>query len=96
MGRVETHRPLATPITRRPVHEIAQDIRFSMPKGTSTWTFCKPYVEALETLERWDEDFGADSAREIGLRFLCNAAGWRGERAKALKDEIREALGVER
>lgn len=48
-----------------------------------------PYVEAMETMQDIGEHYLLDSGQEIVLRFLCNASGWRGPTAKAVKAELK-------
>lgn len=36
----------------------------------------------------------ADNAREIVARFLCNAGGWRGPVARAVKLELKQLAGI--
>jgi hypothetical protein len=80
--------------TLRAVSDIASDIRQHMPTGTMTRIFCRPYIEAMGQLLTWEDNYGAESAHEIGLRFLSNASHWRGPDAARIKAEIRTALGV--
>lgn len=71
---------------------IAAEIRANFPRGSSSWIYARPYVEAMECLVSWRDVYGVESAREIGLRFLCNAGGWRGPVAARVKAEIKAAL----
>lgn len=52
----------------------------------------KPYVDAMHLLNSINDTYGYDDARDIVLRFLGNASGWRGEKAKAVKQELKEML----
>lgn len=73
---------------------IAADIRRLFPKGGSAWVYVKPYVEAMEQLVSWRDVYIRESGEEIALRFLSNASAWRGPEAKAIKAEIKAAVGV--
>ncbi len=88
--------PQATlaPLAHRHPMAIAADIRRHMPQATATWTFTRPYVIAMDNLDSWLGTYGCESAREIGLRFLCNAGQWKGPDAKRIKNDIRRALGM--
>lgn len=48
----------------------------------------KPYLDAMRTLTRIDQNYGLDSGKEIVLRFLCNAQSWRGPNARLIKAEL--------
>lgn len=51
-----------------------------------------PYIGAIGMLSKIGEPYGADFAGEVELRFLCNAAGWRGPVARALKARLKVLL----
>ena len=77
----------------RPLHVIADDI-------LNHWTECKgnsrdwsmPYIRAMRHLITIDGMYGSDDAREIVIRFLGNAQGWRGPDARRVKQELKEML----
>lgn len=48
-----------------------------------------PYADAMRSLDTVGDMYYADRADDIVQRFLGNAAGWRGEKAKAIKAELR-------
>lgn len=78
--------------TLRPLSDIARDIRRSWrtKSGTSSVYFgAVPYLDALSTLSSISDSYGLDSALSIVLYFLANASTFRGEKAKALKDELK-------
>lgn len=52
----------------------------------------KPYLDAMRDLDSIDDMYMMDSARDIVLRFLCNAQTWRGEVAKRIKKELNAML----
>lgn len=54
---------------------------------------CVPYLEALCSLASIDDMYGADSARNIVVGFLANAASWKGDTARAVKAELKRRLG---
>ena len=51
-----------------------------------------PYVNAMQSLETIDDEYGADSAKSIVLYFLSNANTWRGEVARRVKAELKEMV----
>jgi hypothetical protein len=68
---------------------IAASIRAKWPKP---YFGAVPYIEAMSQLDGINENFMCDSARDIVLRFLGNAATWRGPDAKAIKAELKAML----
>ena len=70
----------------RSIHEIAYEIRKDWAKVNYA---AVPYLEAMSGLEKITDNYGADSARSIVLYFLGNANSYRGEKAKALKAELK-------
>lgn len=81
----------------RPVNKIAAevDVIFRQLKQQSNpfWvTSARPYVSAMLTMESFKGYYGIDSGIDIGKRFLVNTQAWRGEDARRIKDEIRQAL----
>ena len=51
-----------------------------------------PYLQAMLSLDSIDDDYGADHGRAIVRYFLSNASGYRGETARRLKAELKQAL----
>ena len=51
-----------------------------------------PYLSAMKGLNSINESYGFDSARSVVLYFLGNASSFRGERAKQLKQELKDHL----
>ncbi len=70
----------------RPIFEIARDI---YADWTSPYFGASPHMEAMRSLDRITDPYGADSGRSIVLYFLGNAAAWRGEKARAIKAELK-------
>jgi len=70
----------------REIHEVARDIRREWKKVNFA---AAPYLSAMQTLTDKDSAYGLDSAQEIVARFLCNASGFRGGNAPALKAELK-------
>ena len=76
-------------MTNRPIYEIARDIRVAWPKISP---YAKPYLDAMESLSSVWDSYHRDTGRDVVLRFMCNAAGFRGDKARALKAELKAAL----
>lgn len=69
--------------------EIAEIIRKDWKKVNFA---AVPYLEAMSGMDSINDNFVADSGREIVLRFLCNAQTWRGPVAKEVKKELNRRL----
>ena len=82
----------------RPLHKIAADILVAWgPKcrslGAPTYVqFSLPYVDAMLELQSITDTYGLDDAEGIVLRFLTNAASWRGDKARQIKSELNAHL----
>lgn len=75
----------------RPLYAIARDIRANWPKVNYA---AAPYLQAMQNLESISDKHGFDDARSIVLYFLSNATSWRGEKAKAIKGELKTMAGI--
>jgi hypothetical protein len=73
----------------RPLYEIAKDI-------SNDWRnvnyAAKPYLAAMRDLNHISDRYLYDSAESVVLRFLSNAASWRGEKARAIKAELKSMV----
>ena len=54
----------------------------------------EPYLSAMADLETINDYYGADDGKEIVTYFLCNAASYRGEHAKAIRAELKRRVGI--
>jgi hypothetical protein len=73
----------------RSISIIAREVRQDWKKVSP---HAAPYLEAMGTLESINEKYYYDSARSVVAYFLSNATGWRGDKAKAIKKELKEML----
>jgi hypothetical protein len=73
-------------MTHRPIYEIARDIHRDWAKVNFA---AKPYLDAMSSLQAITDSYGFDNARSIVLYFLSNASSYRGDKAKALKAELK-------
>ena len=62
------------------------------PKIKAYQIHAMPYVQAMLNLTRVSDHYGLDDAEGIILRFLTNAAPWRGEVARQVKLELNQHL----
>jgi hypothetical protein len=75
--------------TIRPLHAIAADIKDDWTKPNYA---AVPYLEAMRILDGIDDKFYYDSADSIVRYFLANAGQWRGDKARAIKAELKALL----
>lgn len=80
-----------TAVPVRPIHVIAREIRRTWKKVNYG---AEPYLNAMLSLEKITDFYGADSAKEIVIYFLSNASTFRGEDAKRLKAELKKIAGI--
>lgn len=73
----------------RSIHEIAIEIFRDWKKVSP---HAKPYLEAMYSLSSIKDQYYADSGISVVTYFLANAAGWRGETAKKIKQELKDML----
>jgi hypothetical protein len=78
------------PVTRS-ISAIARDIRADW--GSKVNYAAQPYLQAMLSIDEHCPNYGHDSGENIVRYFLCNAAGYRGGKAKALKSELRTVCG---
>ena len=71
---------------KRSIRSIALDIRKEWAKVNYA---AKPYLDAMMELNSINDRDYDDSAKSVVLYFLSNASSFRGERAKALKAELK-------
>ena len=77
----------------RAIYLIADDIRRDWSKlGKGVNYAAKPYLDAMGSLDKITDAYGCDSGKSIVAYFLGNATSYRGEKAKALKAELKAML----
>ena len=54
----------------------------------------KPYLQAMLYVDQATDKYGYDSADSLVRYFLCNAAGYRGDAAKAHKAALKAIVGI--
>lgn len=74
---------------KRPLHEIARDIRKAWPRVHYA---ALPYLEALRELSSAEEMFYHDTGESVIRGFLANAQTFRGQEARQLKEELKQHL----
>lgn len=72
----------------RRLSEIAADVRADWKKINP---YAEPYLKAMEEMAGGiDTQYYQDSGLSIVLYFLANASGWRGEKAREIKTELKD------
>lgn len=77
------------PVKHRPLSEIAYEIERCWDRVHPT---ARPYLDAMKSLNQIDGMYGLDTAESIVRYFLANATAWRGENARACREELKAIL----
>jgi hypothetical protein len=82
--------------THRPLYEIASEIRKDWRATSKNGIYfgAVPYLDAMSTLNQISDNYGLDSGKSIVIYFLANAQTWKGEKAKAIKVELKKIAGI--
>ncbi len=75
---------------QRSLGRIAQEIYADW--GSRVNFAAKPYLRAMSVMRSVCDCYGCDSGKSIVLYFLSNAGSWRGEKARAIKAELKEMI----
>ena len=73
----------------RPINDIARDINLAWVKPSYS---AAPYLEAMFSLQTMTDKYYLDSADSVVRYFLANAGTWRGDKARAIKAELKAML----
>lgn len=77
----------------RSISTIAREIQADWSKiGKGVNYAAKPYLDAMKSLDKISDDYGADTGKSVVLYFLSNASSYRGETAKRLKAELKAMI----
>ena len=79
----------------RNLNTIAAEIHTSWrqrPPSSFTLAHAMPYLEAMKEIRTVKDTYGLETGDDIVMRFLVNAAYWRGDDARRLKAELNEHL----
>lgn len=75
------------------IAEIASIIRKDwrkQAKNGQIYFGAVPYLEAMQTMNSINDNYGMDSGKSIVLYFLSNATTWKGEVARNIKKELQK------
>jgi hypothetical protein len=75
--------------TFRPLHEIAREIRADFKP---MYFGAVPYVDAMGSMDKITDNYGADSGHSIVAYALSNLKTWRGDKAREIKAELNKML----
>lgn len=73
----------------RPLNTIAKEIRNDWKK---VYYAAEPYLSAMSSMTSINQNYYYDSGNTIVLYFLANASAWRGDKARAIKSELKAML----
>jgi hypothetical protein len=76
----------------RTLNVIASEIKKDW--GAKINYAAKPYLEAMFCLDSVNDKYGMDNGKSIVLYFLSNAGQWRGDKAKEIKKELKQMVGL--
>lgn len=76
-------------MAKRPIYQIAQDIKDAW-KNPSPYALA--YLNPMLTLNSIEDHYFFDDAERIILCFLNEARSFKGEKAKELKQELKDLL----
>jgi hypothetical protein len=77
-----------------PLHQLARMARRDWSQsGKGVNYAAKPYLDAMHSLEKITDTYGADSGDSVVAYFLGNATSWKGPVAKTIKAELKRRLG---
>ena len=68
-------------------NEILKDFRLKA-NWRQVYGHAIPYLQAMQSMNKITDTYGADSGKMIVNYFLCNATTWRGEVARNIKKEL--------
>tara|TARA_R100000773_G_scaffold15001_1_gene13715 strand:+ start:1045 stop:1275 length:231 start_codon:yes stop_codon:yes gene_type:complete len=73
----------------RQINEIAAEIKSDWKK---VYFGAVPYLNAMQSINSINDNYGLDSAKSVVTYFLANAGTWRGENAKRIKKELKDMI----
>ena len=75
----------------RSISTIAREIRADWQKP---YFGAVPYLSAMQSLDSIEDNYCEDSGKSVVLYFLANAQTWKGEKARAIKAELKKLCGI--
>jgi hypothetical protein len=83
-------------MSNRPIYQIASEIAKDWKATSKNGIYfgAVPYLEAMHSLNSPTDKYGYDDAKTMILYFLSNASTYRGPKAKELKAELKQLVGL--
>lgn len=75
----------------RPLYEIAREIKADA-SGRAFWWKAEPYVSAMSRIDKITDVYMYEPADMVVRYALGNLMSWRGDKARAIKAELKEML----
>ena len=75
----------------RSISTIAREIRADW---TKPYFGAVPHLSAMQSLDSIEDNYYEDSGKSVVLYFLANAQTWKGEKARAIKAELKKLCGI--
>jgi hypothetical protein len=75
----------------RSISTIAREIRADWQKP---YFGAVPYLSAMQSLDSIEDNYYEDSGKSVVLYFLANAQTWKGDKARAIKAELKKLCGI--
>jgi len=75
----------------RSISTIAREIRADWAKP---YFGAVPYLSAMQSLDSIEDNYYEDSGKSVVLYFLANAQTWKGDKARAIKAELKKLCGI--
>jgi hypothetical protein len=89
----ETTTPRRVNAGPRPIKAIVADVYTEWGDKVDTSGYAaKPYLKALSNVESAEEMYGDEKAEHLLRYLLSNLAQFKGQRARELKEELRDHL----
>ena len=76
-------------LQNKPLSYTAQIIRANWANPSP---HAVPYIDAMAQLNSINDNYYADSAESVVMRFLCNAQTWRGDTARLVKAHLKSLV----
>ena len=89
VAKPKTLKTESNKMQNRQINEIAAEIKSDWKKVNFG---AVPYLEAMQSINSINENYGLDSAKSVVTYFLANATTWRGENARRIKKELKEMM----
>jgi hypothetical protein len=91
MKHLKNFNQLNEGVSTRKISDIAAEI---YADWKPVHPYAEQYLEAMTSLDTLDDKYGQDDGSGIVAYFLSNATTWKGEKARAIKKELKDMLNA--